>query len=253
MIEVKGLHKSFGKNHVLKGIEVQFEPGKITAVLGPNSSGKTTLIKSILGMVHPDDGKILMDDLSVIGQSAYRKNIGYLPQIARFPENITVKELFQMIENVRGQVGKKDDLIELFNLQNFLDHRLGTLSGGTRQKVNIVQAFMFDTPYLLLDEPTAGLDPLSLVKLKQLIRDKENKSKTIIITSHIMSFVEEMADKAIFILEGKVHFSGEPKQLMSEYLCDSLEASIAKILEGIPSMGHSNGQKRSKSHLTTSK
>jgi len=246
VIEVKSLYKSFGKNDVLKGINIKFQPNQITAVLGPNSSGKTTLMKSLLGMVIPDKGDLLIDGASIVSKSSYRDKIGYLPQIARFPENLTVAELLEMIRRLRNTEAQSDELVKYFELEPYLDKRLGHLSGGTRQKVNIVQAFMFDSPYLFLDEPTAGLDPLSLVKLKELILKEKEKGKTILITSHIMSFVEEMADEVVFILDGQINFRGHPQQIKDDYMSSSLEGAIAKVLDGLPKVGHSNGHHKKK-------
>ncbi len=252
MIRVKNIYKSFDRNEVLKGLNIDFKPQSVTAVLGPNSSGKTTLMKALLGMVLPDKGEIWIDKLDVRKESDYRKLIGYLPQIARFPENITVRELFEMISKLRNAPANSETLVDYFDLKPFLNKRLGHLSGGTRQKVNIVQAFMFDTPYLFLDEPTAGLDPLSLIKLKDLINAEKKKGKTILITSHIMSFVEEMADEVIYILDGQINFNGHPRQIISEYLANSLEEAIAKVLHGLPDIGQKNGQQNTRSTIIRS-
>ena len=154
MIEIQGLHKSFGKNHVLKSVDMSFSQSGITAILGPNGSGKTTMIKCILGMVIPDKGTIRFDGESISGKWSYRKQLDYLPQIARFPENLVVSELFHMVQDLRGGKANYDELITVFELAPFLDKRLGTLSGGTKQKVNLVLTFMYDSPVIILDEPT---------------------------------------------------------------------------------------------------
>ncbi|MFT7605701.1 MAG: Cu-processing system ATP-binding protein [Saprospiraceae bacterium] len=232
MIKIEKLYKKFGQNEVLKGIDVDFDRPGITAVLGPNGSGKTTLIKSVLGMVIPDKGSIELDGKPIIGEYLYRNQIDYLPQIARFPENLTVKELLRMIKDLRGQEANDKELIAYFDLAPFLDKRLGNLSGGTRQKVNIIQAFMYDSPIMMLDEPTAGLDPVAMIRLKDLIFKEKAKGKIILITTHIMSFVEEMSDELIFLLEGKIHFKGTVKQLKYQYDESNLERAIARILQG---------------------
>lgn len=204
MISVQNLHKKFGKNHVLDGVDLEIEAGGIFAILGPNGSGKTTLIKSILGMVVPNSGTIEIEGKQIKKDWKYRRKIDYLPQIANFPSNLTVKELIKMIKDLRSNKTKKDEeLIATFKLEPFLSKKLGNLSGGTKQKVNIVLAFMFDSPLLILDEPTSGLDPISLIRLKNLINSEKNKGKTILITSHIMSFVEEVTNDIVFLLEGK--------------------------------------------------
>lgn len=230
MIEVKDLYKTFGKVEVLKGLDLSIKKGGIFAVLGPNGSGKTTLIKSILGMVIPNKGTIEINNESVIKRHQYRNDIDYLPQIANFPSNLTVNELIEMIKNLRSKSTYDTELIKVFKLESFLDKKLGNLSGGTRQKVNLVLAFMFDSALVILDEPTTGLDPISLIKLKEIINNEKQKGKTILITSHIMSFVEEVADEIVFLLDGKIYFKGTIKKLKEDTQQKNLEQAIATIL-----------------------
>ena len=231
MISIENLHKKFGKNQVLKGIDLEIEQGGIFAVLGPNGSGKTTLIKSILGMVVPNSGSIKLNGKTVKNDWKYRNNIDYLPQIANFPGNLTVRELIRMIKDLRSYK-KADDLrlIELFKLEPFLDKKLSNLSGGTKQKVNLVLTFMFDSSLIILDEPTTGLDPISHIRLKELITSEKQKGKTILITSHIMSFVEEIADEIVFLLEGKIYFKGGIPALKTKTEQPDFEHAIASIL-----------------------
>lgn len=231
MIEIKGIKKKFGKLEVLKGFDFSLSTGNITAVLGPNGSGKTTLIKSILGLVIPSAGEISFDGKSIDKDWEYRRQIGYLPQIARFPENLKVNELFNLIEDIRGEKGKSEELTKVFELDDFLNKKLRQLSGGTRQKVNIVLTFMFDCPVYILDEPTTGLDPIALIRLKDMILKMKKQGKTFLVTTHIMSLVEELADELMFLLEGKVYFRGTYHQMMEEQKEENLERAIAKILE----------------------
>jgi len=233
MIEVEGLYKSFGRNQVLKGVDFTLAGGKITAVLGPNGSGKTTLIKSILGMVFPDRGRIRMNGNDIHGQWDYRRDIGYLPQIARFPENLKVRELIHMVRDIRGNHSGEAELMDRFGLGPFLDKPLRHLSGGTRQKVNIVLAFMFDCRHYILDEPTAGLDPVALISFKELLRREKELGKEILLTTHIISLVEVVADDVIFLLEGRVFYNGPLPGIMpvqDEPGLYNLEQAIAKIL-----------------------
>ena len=231
MIEIKDLHKRFGKNQVLKGIDLDIHQGGIFAILGPNGSGKTTLIKSILGMVIPQSGTISLNGNTIKKDWKYRNEIDYLPQIANFPNNLSVKELIKMIKDLRANYTNKDqELIELFKLESFLDKKLGNLSGGTKQKVNLVLTFMFDSPLIILDEPTTGLDPISLIRLKDLINTEKEKGKTILITSHIMSFVEEVSNEIVFLLEGKIYFKGTIQELKSKTDQPDFEHAIASIL-----------------------
>lgn len=230
MIEINNLYKSFGKVEVLDNISLTIEDKGIFAILGPNGSGKTTLIKSILGMVIPQAGEIKINGNNIKGKWDYRKDIDYLPQIAQFPDNITVLELLRMIKNLRGKKANDQELIELFKLEPFLDKKLGNLSGGTKQKVNLVLTFMFDSPILILDEPTTGLDPVSLIHLKDLLRQEKAAGKTILITTHIMDFVEAMADEIVFLLEGDIYFRGTVDDLKKKSSRNDLEHAIATIL-----------------------
>jgi Cu-processing system ATP-binding protein len=230
MIRIKDLHKKFGSQVVLNGLDLDIEEQGIIAVLGPNGSGKTTLIKSILGMVVPDKGQIDLYGDSVIKRWKYRQNIDYLPQIANFPGNLKVLELITMIKDLRGKEARDKELIEFFKLEPYLDKKLNKLSGGTKQKVNLVLCFMFDSPLIILDEPTSGLDPISLMHLRDLIRQEKEKGKTILITSHIMNFVEEVADRIVFLLEGKIYFDGTVSQLKTNTRQQDFERAIANLL-----------------------
>jgi len=229
MIQVQNLHKKFGKNLVLSGLDLSIKKAGVFAVLGPNGSGKTTLIKSILGMVVPNEGIISVKGQPIKNKWKYRQEIEYLPQIANFPGNLRVKELIRMIKDLRQQPSEEANLISLFKLEPFLGKKLATLSGGTKQKVNIVLAFMFDSPLLILDEPTTGLDPTSLINLKALIQKEKKKGKTILITSHIMQFVAEVSDTIIYLLEGKIYFKGSIDELQEKTQQINLEHAIAAI------------------------
>lgn len=230
MIQITNLHKKFGKLPVLEGLDLEIHSGGIFAVLGPNGSGKTTLIKSILGMVIPEKGDIKIDNSSVLKKWKYRNQINYLPQIANFPANLTVNELVAMVKNLRPKKANDQNLITLFGLAPFLDKKLGNLSGGTKQKVNILLTFMFDSDLLILDEPTTGLDPISLIHLKEIIQKEKDKGKTILITTHIMSFVEEVADEIVFLLDGVIHFKGSVKSLKIQTNQTDIEHAIAHLM-----------------------
>ena len=230
MVTYQDLNKKFGSNVVLNGLNLSIKTGGIIAILGPNGSGKTTMIKSLLGMVIPNKGSILLNNKEIKDQWKYRNEIDYLPQIANFPSNLTVNELFTMIKDLRGKTTKDEELIEFFKLQSFLNEKLGILSGGTKQKVNLVITFMFDSPLVILDEPTSGLDPISLIRLKELIQREKAKGKTILITSHIMNFVEEIADEIVFLLEGKIYFQGTVTEIKTKTGQKDFEHAIATIL-----------------------
>ncbi|TNF74830.1 MAG: ABC transporter ATP-binding protein [Bacteroidetes bacterium] len=229
MIRIENLYKRFGRNEVLKGVDLNIPEGGIYAVLGPNGSGKTTLIKSVLGLVIPNKGSIKVLDRPVKGQWKYREEINYLPQIANFPGNIRVKELIGMIKDLRQKAGDEGTLIRMFGLEPFLDKKLANLSGGTKQKVNLVLTFMFDSPVIVLDEPTSGLDPASMIALKDLIQKEKQAGKTFLITTHIMQFVEEIADQVVYLLEGQVYYTGTLSGLLEKTGQKDLEYAIAAI------------------------
>ncbi len=229
MIQIERLYKKFGKNQVLRGLDLHIDKGGIFAILGPNGSGKTTLIKAILGMVVPNKGVISVLGKPIKNKWRYRQEIEYLPQIANFPGNLKVKEIIRMIKDLRQEPSDEERLISLFSLEPFLDKKLSTLSGGTKQKVNIVLTLMFDNPLIILDEPTTGLDPLALIHLKQLIREEKEKGKTILVTSHIMRFVEEVADEIVYLLEGEIYFKGSIPDLKTKTGQSDFERAIAAI------------------------
>jgi Cu-processing system ATP-binding protein len=227
---IRDLHKAYGKTDVLKGIDIVLPDGRITAVLGPNGSGKTTLIKCILGMVIGQKGEIIVGGKNIKGDWHYRSDIGYLPQIARFPENLKLRELIKMVKDIRNQPASDDELTGLFGLEPYMGKPLRYLSGGTRQKVNILIAFMFDCHYLILDEPTVGLDPLALIRFKELLTREKDAGKAILLTTHMVSLVEELADEVLFILEGKIYFQGKIEDLKAQSNEANLERAIAGIL-----------------------
>ncbi|MCK5067648.1 MAG: ABC transporter ATP-binding protein [Bacteroidales bacterium] len=231
MIEIKGLHKYYGNHHVLKDINLDIgEPG-IYAILGPNGSGKSTLLKSIIGLVNPRQGTISVNGISVAGTHAYRNEISYLPQIARFPDNLRVFELIRLIKEIRNEEADESELVNLFQVESDIRKRLRNLSGGTRQKVNMILGFLFDTPYLILDEPTISLDPVSLTKFRKIISEKKEQGKIIIYTTHIMNLVEELSDHIILLLEGRIIFKGGLKDIYGKTGSSSLENAISMLVD----------------------
>ena len=173
MIEIKNLSKQFGKLNVLNDISLHLRKGECIALIGPNGCGKTTLIKSVLGMVLPDSGTIHFNGNSVLGEYLYREKIGYMPQIGRYPDNMTIGQIIEMIKKIRNSSDDLDeDLLHAFELEKMFDKQMRTLSGGTTQKVSAVLAFLFNPDVLILDEPTSGLDPNQIVEIRNVIKDQ---------------------------------------------------------------------------------
>jgi Cu-processing system ATP-binding protein len=231
MITIENLSKTYGKLTVLKDLTVRFGGGRVVSVIGPNGSGKTTMSKCILGMVLPDSGDIKMDGESVLKKYAYRSQIGYMPQIGKYPENMKIRQVIDMIRDIRKDAKTIDEeLIGLYGLKDIYDKRMGSLSGGTKQKVSAALAFMFDPQVLILDEPTAGLDPISAEILKCKILKEKKKGKLILITSHIMSEVEEVADEVMCLVDGSLKFHETIASIKEHTNEERLSRAIAKIM-----------------------
>lgn len=232
MIELKNILKTFDELPVLKGMSVTIPKGQSIGIVGPNGAGKTTMIKTILGLVKVDSGQILVNGKELNGDWHYRKDIGYMPQVARYPENMKVYELLEFIKGIRDQEPVfEQELIEQFSLESELEKPLRTLSGGNRQKVGATLSMMFNPDILFFDEPTAGLDPQSSHKFKRRVQTEKKNGKTIIITSHIMSELEQLVDHVIFVLDGKIRYYGSMENLLTENKEERLEGAIAKMME----------------------
>jgi Cu-processing system ATP-binding protein len=235
MIQIRGLSKRFGVAPALCAIDLSIVRGRVTAIVGPNGAGKTTLMKTLLGLTRGDDGKILVDGERIGRDPSYRARIGYMPQIARFPENLTAAELIAFVRDLRGNPADVDeDLIGRFQLDGQLGKPLRVLSGGTRQKVNAVLAFLFKPDLLVLDEPTSGLDPVSSAILKDKILEARAAGSTVIVTSHVLSDLDALADDIVFLADGQVAFAGPVHDLKVATRQLSLERAIAQVmLEGV--------------------
>jgi Cu-processing system ATP-binding protein len=232
-VRIERLVKRFGKLEVLKGIDLEIPPARITAIVGPNAAGKSTLIKSMIGLVkaRPGDGRISVDGQTVDGDFRYRNRIGYMPQAAQFPPHLTGWEIIRLLKRLRGEPRETDeDLIEQFGLSSSLTRRVGTLSGGTRQKLNAVVAFLFRPRLLILDEPTAGLDPVASAILKDKVLRAPEMGTTVILTSHLLNEIEELAQHIVFLVEGRVAFQGSVERLKETTGVSRLERAIASLL-----------------------
>ena len=231
ILQIMKVSKRFGALDILRSVDLTIAAGRVVAIVGPNGAGKTTLIKSVLGLTRPDTGRITLRGTDVLGANAYRVNIGYMPQIARFPENLTGAELIAMLKDLRGPTAQLDtELIECFGIEEALEKPLRVLSGGTRQKVNAAMAFLFSPELLILDEPTAGLDPLSSSVLKDKILVERGAGKTIMVTSHIMNELEELADDVAFMVDGRVAFSGTLDDLKRVTAQTTMERAVAAMM-----------------------
>lgn len=234
MIEVSNLKKSFGKFSVLKGINLNLAQSSIVAVMGPNGSGKTTFLKCILGLVLPDSGTIKVKGTSIAHDFHYRQHIGYMPQIARYPENLKVKELIAMLKNLRQSEKILDEeLLEEFKLSELYNKHLGTLSGGQKQRVGGSIAFLFNPDIVILDEPIAGLDPVSSEQMRNKIARERKKGKLIIITTHLMSETEDLADRLVYLLDGNIYLDDSIEGIKEKAGETKLNTALAKMIDNV--------------------
>ena len=232
MIQISQMTKLFGKFVALRNISLPLERGRVTGIIGPNGSGKSTLIKCILGLVTPTAGSITVNGYLLDGSAEYRQWIGYMPQIARFPQDLKGREVLAMLKRLRPvSPPLENELIGLFDLEHELPKRIRALSGGNRQKLSAVVACMYDPELLILDEPTAGLDPLSSARLKEYILSLKARKRTVLVTTHIMSDLEELADDVVLLLDGEVRFVGSVRDLKMQTGEPRLESAVARLLE----------------------
>jgi len=231
MIEINNLYKNFGKLEVLKDVSLSFKKGECVALIGPNGCGKTTLIKSILGMVIPSKGTIKVKDQLISKNFEYRQQIGYMPQIGRYPDNMTIGQIIDMIKNIRKSNENLDEsLLKQFLHSDMFDKRMRTLSGGTTQKVSATLAFLFNPDILILDEPTAGLDPLASEILKEKIIEEKQKGKLILITSHLLSELDDLITHVVFMQDGEVKFHKTISDLKESTGEEKISKAIANVL-----------------------
>ena len=234
MIKIKNLTKKFNKFTALQNIDLECKKGHSIAFIGPNGCGKTTLIKCILGLNVVESGDILVNGNSVKNDFLYREKIGYMPQIGKYPENMTIGQTIKMIQDNRKNVENIDtELLEAFELPKLYDKKMSTLSGGTTQKVSAVLAFMFHPEIIILDEPTAGLDPLASEILKNKIIEERKNGKLIIITSHLLSELDDMVNEIVFINEGKILVHQSVEDLKTETQQTKISDAITNILKNM--------------------
>ncbi|MCK6207408.1 ABC transporter ATP-binding protein [Bacillus infantis] len=208
MLTVNSVSKHFGSHAVLEDVQLEFSNG-VYGLLAPNGAGKTTLIKMLTTLLHPGKGEILYNGQNILSMGeAYRELIGYLPQEFGYYKNYTPYQYLQYLAALKG-ISKKDTdekiphLMKLVALEGAVKKKMGKFSGGMIQRVGIAQAMLNDPKILILDEPTAGLDPKERVRFRNLLSDLA-RDRIVILSTHIVSDVESIANEIIMIKDAKV-------------------------------------------------
>lgn len=229
----QGVGKRYGALWALRHVDCAFHAGEVVMLIGPNASGKTTLIKSLLGLVSPTEGRIMVNGEVIGSDPAYRRAIGYMPQISQFPATLTIGQLLEMMADIR-EIGKgdlEDSLVEELGLTAQLDKRLSTLSGGTKQKVSAVLALRTRPSVLVMDEPTAGLDPVSSKRVLQRAAAVRETGGTVLITSHLMEEVESLADRVAYLEDGTLKFLLPVQEILERTGAKRVSEALPRMLE----------------------
>ncbi len=220
MIEADGICKAYGPIQALQNISFQVDAGEVVGLLGPNGAGKSTLMKVLTGLLQPDEGRACIDNLDVVSNTlAVQKRIGYLPESAPLYPEMSVQAHLNMIADLR-QVPKTERLalfsqaVRATSLEDQLARPIGHLSKGYRQRVGLAQTILHNPMLLILDEPTAGLDPIQIVEVRHLVRRLAQRS-TILLSTHILSEVEAVCDRVIILLNGQIKADARLSDLSS--------------------------------------
>lgn len=209
MIHVQNIAKSYGNIQALRGVSFDIQPGEIVGLLGPNGAGKSTAIKIITGFLHPDEGLVEIDGLNVLRElRAVQAKIGYLSENTPLYPELSVQAYLRMIADLRSIpesdfIRRLSDAVYGAGLQDYLTRPIASLSKGLRQRLGLAQAILHKPQFLILDEPTVGLDPTQIVEIRALIKSLAQES-TILFSSHILSEVEAICDRVVIIINGEV-------------------------------------------------
>jgi len=225
MIEVKHLVKAYRKRRVVNDVSLSMERGEVVGLLGPNGAGKTTTFYMIIGLVRPDEGKVFLDNHDITHMPMHRRarlGIGYLPQEPSIFKKLTVEEnlliLWQILKNIPKEK-YEEKLQELLGEMGLLHLRKAKgfqLSGGEKRRVEIVRALATEPSFILLDEPFAGIDPIAVSEIQDIIRKLKAKNLGVIITDHNVRETLSITDRAYIIHEGKLLLSGNSNEIAND-------------------------------------
>ncbi|KKC27740.1 LPS export ABC transporter ATP-binding protein [Sphingomonas sp. SRS2] len=223
-LSVVSIAKTYDKRQVLSDISLDVARGEVVGLLGPNGAGKTTCFYSVMGLVRPDAGRILLDGDDITTLPMYRRAIlglGYLPQETSIFRGLTVSQnilaVLELIEPDKAQrMERLDALLGEFHLTHLRDSAAMSLSGGERRRCEIARALAADPSIMLLDEPFAGIDPISISDIRELVRDLKSRDIGVLITDHNVRETLDIVDRACIIYDGKVLFQGSPEALVAD-------------------------------------
>ena len=228
MLRAEGLKKVYGKRLVVKGVDISVKRGEIVGLLGPNGAGKTTSFYMITGMINPNEGHVFLDKVDITNDAMYiraRKGIGYLAQEPSIFGKLTVEENLKLVLEMRSdlrvkdQKGKINDLLEDFSILHLSKSKGSTLSGGERRRVEIARSLCMDPDFILLDEPFAGVDPIAVEEIQEIVHSLKQKDIGVLITDHNVRETLSITDRSYLLFDGQILKSGT-----SEYLASDKEA-----------------------------
>lgn len=219
MLEIKDLSKSFGKTEVLHQLNISFDKG-IHGLLGPNGAGKTTLMSIIVNLLEATSGEVLYNGVNVSDKnSTFISKLGFLPQYPGYYKNYTAKEFLEYVSALKGIKGSNDkqinELLEFVNLTDSSDKKVGTFSGGMLRRVGLAQTLLGNPEVIILDEPTAGLDPIERIRLRNLLSEIA-VGRTVIVATHIVPDIEYIANNIIIMFSGNVVANASPEKLIND-------------------------------------
>jgi len=224
MLKAINLHKSFGKRDIVRGVTMQVEPGKVVGLLGPNGAGKTTCFYMIVGLVSADDGKILVDETDVTHEPVNVRSglgVGYLPQDASIFRKLTVEDNIMAILEMRSELGASGrrkmmlKLMEDLGISHLATQMGISLSGGERRRAEIARALAASPRFILLDEPFAGVDPISVVEIQKIVEHLTDMDIGVLITDHNVRETLGICDHAYILNDGQVLAEGEPESILT--------------------------------------
>lgn len=244
MIRVENLQKHFGKTVAVDDVTFRAENGQITGLLGPNGAGKTTTLRMLYGLIRPDRGRALIDDQDIAAAkdtSTVQSGLGVLPDATGLYTRLTTREHLRYSGGLQGLHGRSleqavDRMLDRFEIRDLAERRTEGFSHGERRKVALARALIHDPPNVVLDEPTNGLDVMSIRIMRRLIQDLAKSGKCVIFSSHVMQEVSALCDRVVIIARGRVVADGTPAELQASTGKETLEDAFIELIgteEGI--------------------